>query len=117
MGISKQMHEDMTYGHEILSLHELNERRKAAEASSKIPSHYDNSKGSLYKVANERGWNPYVTEIVKRIERAEKKGEFISDIEKTIVVFLFYRFIITLLCLNFYNQSLHINYFSTLKIQ
>ena len=90
MGINRENRENMTHGHEILSLHELNERRKEAEASSKIPSHYDNSKGSLYMVANDRGWNPYVTEIVKRIERAEKKGEFISDIEKTIVVLELY---------------------------
>lgn len=90
MGINKKTYEDLTHGHEILSLHELNERRKKAEEASKIPSHYDNSNGSLYKVANERGWNPYVTEVVKRIERAEKKGEFISDIEKTIVVLQLY---------------------------
>lgn len=90
MGINRESRENMSYGHEILSLHELNERRKKVEESSKIPSHYDNSNGSLYKVANERGWNPYVTEVVKRIERAEKKGEFISDIEKTIVVLQLY---------------------------
>lgn len=54
------------------------------------PSHYDNSKGTLYKVATERGWNAYLFEVVKRIERAEKKGEFISDIKKSIHVLELY---------------------------
>lgn len=56
----------------------------------KTPSHYDNSKGTLYKVALERGWNAYLFEVVKRIERAEKKGEFISDIKKSIHVLELY---------------------------
>jgi hypothetical protein len=50
------------------------------------PKHYDNSKGTLYKVANERGWNSYLFDIVKRLERAEKKGEFKTDLEKSINV-------------------------------
>lgn len=50
------------------------------------PKHYDNSKGTLYKVATERGWNPYLFDIVKRLERAEKKGEFKTDLEKSINV-------------------------------
>lgn len=50
------------------------------------PKHYDNSKGTLYKVAQERGWNPYLFDIVKRLERAEKKGEFDSDLDKSINV-------------------------------
>jgi hypothetical protein len=54
------------------------------------PKHYDNTNGSLYKVANERGWNSYLFEVVKRIERAEKKGEFISDIKKSIHVLELY---------------------------
>lgn len=50
------------------------------------PKHYDNSKGTLYKVATERGWNSYLFDIVKRLERAEKKGEFKTDLEKSINV-------------------------------
>jgi hypothetical protein len=50
------------------------------------PKHYDNSKGTLYKVATERNWNPYLFDIVKRLERAEKKGEFKTDLEKSINV-------------------------------
>lgn len=52
----------------------------------KTPKHYDNSKGTLYKVAIERGWNSYLFDIVKRLERAEKKGEFKTDLEKSINV-------------------------------
>ena len=50
------------------------------------PKHYDNTNGSLYKVAQERGWNTYLFDIVKRLERAEKKGEFKQDLEKSINV-------------------------------
>ena len=55
------------------------------------PKHYDNTKGTLYKVATERGWNSYVFDAVKRLERAEKKGEFDSDIDKTINLLLLYK--------------------------
>ena len=50
------------------------------------PKHYDNTNGTLYKVATERGWNSYLFDIVKRLERAEKKGEFTKDLEKSINV-------------------------------
>ena len=50
------------------------------------PKHYDNTKGSLYKVAEERGWNTYLFDIVKRLERANKKGEFESDLNKSKLV-------------------------------
>jgi len=50
------------------------------------PKHYDNSKGTLYKVAQERNWNPYLFDIVKRLERADKKGDFKIDLEKSILV-------------------------------
>ena len=47
------------------------------------PKHYDNSNGSLYKVALTRNWNNYLFDIVKRLERSEKKGEFLQDLEKS----------------------------------
>jgi hypothetical protein len=50
------------------------------------PAHYDNTHGSLYKIAQERGWNAYQFDIVKRIDRALKKGNFTEDLEKTKVV-------------------------------
>lgn len=49
----------------------------------KTPSHYDNTYGSLYKIAQERGWNSYEFDIVKRITRCRKKGEFAQDLKKT----------------------------------
>ena len=53
---------------------------------SNIPKHYNNDNGTLYKVAKERGWNSYLFDIVKRLERSEKKGEFRTDLEKSKVV-------------------------------
>jgi hypothetical protein len=50
------------------------------------PKHYNNDNGTLYKVATERGWNSYIFDIVKRLERAEKKGEFKTDLEKSKIV-------------------------------
>ena len=55
------------------------------------PNYYDNTNGSLYKVADERGWNSYLFDIVKRLERAEKKGEFDKDLDKTINLIKLYR--------------------------
>ena len=52
----------------------------------KAPAHYNNDNGSLYKVAKERGWNAYLFDIVKRLERSEKKGEFVTDLEKSKLV-------------------------------
>lgn len=52
----------------------------------KTPEYYDNSKGTLYKVATDRNWSPYLFDIVKRLERSEKKGEFDSDLDKSINV-------------------------------
>ena len=56
------------------------------EREDDTPEYYDNSKGTLYKVAIERGWNPYLFDIVKRLERSEKKGEFKEDLRKSKVV-------------------------------
>jgi len=61
-----------------------NEMEKTQDLNT--PKHYDNTKGTLYKVATERGWNSYLFDIVKRLERAEKKGEFKQDLEKSINV-------------------------------
>ena len=56
------------------------------DLGEETPKHYDNSKGTLYKVAMERGWNPYLFDIVKRLERSDKKGEFKEDLRKSKVV-------------------------------
>ena len=53
---------------------------------SDTPKYYDNSNGSLYLFAEQQGLNSWEFEIIKRIVRCRKKGEFISDIEKTKIV-------------------------------
>jgi hypothetical protein len=45
--------------------------------------HYNNDNGSLYLFAQDHDLNAYEFEVIKRIVRCRKKGEFISDIEKT----------------------------------
>jgi len=47
------------------------------------PNHYDNSKGSIYKFAEDQKLNPYEFDIIKRIVRCRKKGNFKEDLEKT----------------------------------
>lgn len=50
------------------------------------PAYYTDKHGSLYKVSVERKWNAYIFDCAKRLERADKKGNFVQDIEKTITV-------------------------------
>lgn len=52
----------------------------------KSPKHYDNENGSLYKFADDHGLNSYEFDIIKRITRCRKKGEFLEDLKKTKVV-------------------------------
>ena len=47
------------------------------------PEHYDNSKGSLYKFAEDHNLNSYEFDLIKRIVRCRKKGEFLSDLNKS----------------------------------
>jgi len=47
------------------------------------PKHYDNQNGSLYKFAEEKGLNSYEFDILKRVIRCRKKGNFKEDLEKT----------------------------------
>ena len=49
----------------------------------KTPEHYDNSKGSLYQFAEQHKLNSYEFDIIKRVIRCRKKGEFLSDLNKT----------------------------------
>ena len=49
----------------------------------KAPKHYDNTNGSLYKFANDRGLNSWEFDICKRVIRCRKKGNFKEDLEKT----------------------------------
>ena len=54
------------------------------------PKHYDNSKGSIYQFCENRNLNSYEFEVIKRIVRCRRKGEFLSDIKKTIQVLQIY---------------------------
>lgn len=49
----------------------------------KKPMHYDNSKGSLYQFCEQQKLNTYEFDIIKRVMRCRKKGNFIEDLEKT----------------------------------
>lgn len=57
----------------------------------KAPAHYDNSNGSLYKFCEDHRLNAYEFEVIKRIVRCRKKGEWASDIDKTINVLELYK--------------------------
>jgi len=48
-----------------------------------MDKHYNNENGSLYKFANDHGLNAWEFDIIKRIVRCRKKGQFESDLEKT----------------------------------
>ena len=57
------------------------------DSSSKpTPFYYDNSKGSIYKFCDDQSLNSYEFDIIKRIVRCRKKGNFIEDLEKTKVL-------------------------------
>jgi hypothetical protein len=58
-------------------------RNKVIEEIYNAPKHYDNSKGSIYKFANDQNLNSYEFDIIKRIIRSRKKGNFREDLEKT----------------------------------
>ena len=45
--------------------------------------HYNNEHGSLYLFAEQQGLNSWEFDIIKRIVRCRKKGQFVSDLEKT----------------------------------
>jgi hypothetical protein len=45
--------------------------------------HYNNTNGSLYKFAQDHELNAWEFDIIKRITRCRKKGQFKEDLEKT----------------------------------
>ena len=49
----------------------------------KQPDYYDNSNGSLYQFCDQQGLNAYEFDIIKRLMRCRKKGNFKEDLEKT----------------------------------
>lgn len=58
----------------------------AQPAPIETPTYYDNSKGSLYKISQDRGWNSYVFDAVKRLDRGGKKDPLRQEVEKTIAL-------------------------------
>ena len=56
----------------------------------KEDSHYDNSNGSLYLFAQQHELNAYEFDIIKRIVRCRKKGQFQDDLQKTVRVIELY---------------------------
>ena len=65
-----------------------NEKKGYAEIISykeeiKTPNHYDNSKGSIYQFCENQNLNSYEFDIIKRVVRSRKKGNFKEDLEKT----------------------------------
>jgi hypothetical protein len=54
------------------------------------PKHYDNTNGSLYLFAEQHKLNAWEFDIIKRIVRCRKKGNFIEDLHKTIEVIKLY---------------------------
>jgi len=85
----KEHEEFMSKSSEDITL-ESETGKKDFDFLSRQP-HYDNSNGSLYKFAVEQGLNPYEFEVIKRIVRCRRKGEWISDIDKTIKVLELYK--------------------------
>lgn len=65
--------------------------KKEIEAVLKTPKHYDNSKGSLYQFCEDKQLNSYEFDIIKRVMRCRKKGNFIEDIDKTIYLLELYK--------------------------
>ena len=54
------------------------------------PNYYDNTNGSLYLFAEQHKLNAWEFDIIKRIVRCRKKGNFIEDLHKTIEVIKLY---------------------------
>lgn len=48
-----------------------------------MDNHYDNTNGSLYKFAEQQQLNAWEFDILKRIVRCRKKGQFLDDLYKT----------------------------------
>ena len=57
---------------------------------TKKDTHYNNTNGSLYKFAVDHDLNAFEFDIIKRIVRCRKKGQFRDDLEKTIRVIELY---------------------------
>lgn len=50
------------------------------------PKYYNNDNGSLYQFAHKYDLNSWEFDIIKRVVRCRKKGNFEQDLEKTKLV-------------------------------
>ena len=57
--------------------------KKQTEDLTNIKQYYDNSKGSIYKFCNDQNLNAWEFDLIKRIVRCRKKGQFKEDLDKT----------------------------------
>ena len=59
---------------------------KDFKTTTNTPAHYDNTKGSLYKFCEDQKLNSYEFDLIKRIMRCRKKGQFEADLQSTKVL-------------------------------
>lgn len=64
----------------------VDEFLKETRGYDDLPPYYDNSKGSLYHIAEQRGWGVRLFDLVKRLERGGKKDPLKQELEKSIGV-------------------------------
>ena len=57
--------------------------KEEVELIEQTDQHYNNTNGSLYKFAQDHELNAWEFDIIKRITRCRKKGQFKEDLEKT----------------------------------
>ena len=50
---------------------------------SELSKHYDNTHGSLYAFAEQHQLNAWEFDLVKRIVRCRKKGQWLNDLRKS----------------------------------
>jgi hypothetical protein len=70
-------------GNHELDGEDLNYYFKSLKELEQTPKHYDNTKGSLYQFCENQQLNAYEFDIIKRVMRCRKKGNFKEDLEKT----------------------------------
>lgn len=63
-----------------------NEQERYTTKGLNLQNHYNNDNGSLYKIQQQRNWNSYLFDVVKRLERFDKKDQPIVEILKSIGV-------------------------------
>jgi hypothetical protein len=66
-----------------IKAHMLAQRPKTTDEAFRHDAHYDNKNGSLYKFAEDHKLNCWEFDVIKRIVRCRKKGQFKEDLEKT----------------------------------